>query len=345
MLAGRERDPRADALARARRRRTSSPGLERTASDRDVRARGFVRELIQLQALSGTVPDASGAFSFSAATNSIGGTVDEGRPRRRGRGGSGSTCPSGSGPRAAARSARPPRRRARDRGGRRAETGPPAPDRDEPDVHRPELAHPLEEVGVAGEVDRLRPRDDVADGIGRRAERARDPSCSARTARICELSDRERLADLDLERPTRTSACGAARRARAARRPGSSCRASRATAGRGGRSARARRARRRRRAARARPPAPSAAGARRGCAAAGRSADGRRRGRRRPSRARRIRFAPSANRYTQSLRPCASGSDSSFFSVLFSIWRIRSRVTPNAWPTSSSVHGCAPSRP
>ena len=34
--------------------------------------------------------------------------------------------------------------------------------------------------------------------------------------------------------------------------------------------------------------------------------------------------------YTQSLRLCASGSDSSFLSVLFSIWRIRSRVTPKA---------------
>ena len=50
-------------------------------------------------------------------------------------------------------------------------------------------------------------------------------------------------------------------------------------------------------------------------------------------------------RYTQSLSPWASGSDSSFLSVLFSIWRMRSRVTPNACPTSSSVHGCAPSRP
>jgi len=47
----------------------------------------------------------------------------------------------------------------------------------------------------------------------------------------------------------------------------------------------------------------------------------------------------------QSLRPWASGSDSSFFSVLFSIWRIRSRVTPNARPTSSSVQGGSPFRP
>ncbi len=35
--------------------------------------------------------------------------------------------------------------------------------------------------------------------------------------------------------------------------------------------------------------------------------------------------------------PWASGRVSSFFSVLFSIWRMRSRVTPKAWPTSSSV--------
>ena len=47
----------------------------------------------------------------------------------------------------------------------------------------------------------------------------------------------------------------------------------------------------------------------------------------------------------QFLSACASGRPSSFFSVLFSIWRIRSRVTPNARPTSSSVHGCVPERP
>ena len=56
------------------------------------------------------------------------------------------------------------------------------------------------------------------------------------------------------------------------------------------------------------------------------------------------RFPPTVY-CTQSLSPCASGSDSSFFSVLFSIWRIRSRVTPKALPTSSSVHGWEPSRP
>ena len=41
----------------------------------------------------------------------------------------------------------------------------------------------------------------------------------------------------------------------------------------------------------------------------------------------------------------ASGSVSSFLSVLFSIWRMRSRVTPNARPTSSSVRGRSPVRP
>ena len=43
--------------------------------------------------------------------------------------------------------------------------------------------------------------------------------------------------------------------------------------------------------------------------------------------------------------PCASGSCLSFFSVLFSIWRTRSRVTPKARPTSSSVSGSCPRSP
>ena len=42
---------------------------------------------------------------------------------------------------------------------------------------------------------------------------------------------------------------------------------------------------------------------------------------------------------------CASGRPSSFFSVLFSIWRMRSRVTPNARPTSSSVRAWWPLSP
>ena len=46
-----------------------------------------------------------------------------------------------------------------------------------------------------------------------------------------------------------------------------------------------------------------------------------------------------------SLRRCASGRPSSFFSVLFSIWRMRSRVTPNARPTSSSVRALWPCEP
>ena len=46
-----------------------------------------------------------------------------------------------------------------------------------------------------------------------------------------------------------------------------------------------------------------------------------------------------------SLSRCASGRPSSFFSVLFSIWRMRSRVTPNARPTSSSVRALLPLSP
>jgi deazaflavin-dependent oxidoreductase (nitroreductase family) len=42
---------------------------------------------------------------------------------------------------------------------------------------------------------------------------------------------------------------------------------------------------------------------------------------------------------------CASGRRFSFFSVLFSIWRIRSRVTPKVRPTSSRVSGSRPVRP
>ena len=42
---------------------------------------------------------------------------------------------------------------------------------------------------------------------------------------------------------------------------------------------------------------------------------------------------------------CASASDWSFFSDWFSICRIRSRVTLNVRPTSSSVRGCSPPRP
>ena len=49
--------------------------------------------------------------------------------------------------------------------------------------------------------------------------------------------------------------------------------------------------------------------------------------------------------YATSRRICASASARSFFSVWFSIWRMRSRVTLNVRPTSSSVRGCWPSRP
>jgi len=47
--------------------------------------------------------------------------------------------------------------------------------------------------------------------------------------------------------------------------------------------------------------------------------------------------AERARGYDASRRRCASGSASSFLSVWFSICRIRSRVTLNARPTSSSV--------
>ena len=46
-----------------------------------------------------------------------------------------------------------------------------------------------------------------------------------------------------------------------------------------------------------------------------------------------------------SRRICASASARSFFSVWFSICRMRSRVTLNVRPTSSSVRGCLPSSP
>ena len=58
----------------------------------------------------------------------------------------------------------------------------------------------------------------------------------------------------------------------------------------------------------------------------------------RPSRVPRAQKPRGTNRsYDASRSRCASGSASSFFSVWFSIWRMRSRVTLNARPTSSSV--------
>ena len=54
------------------------------------------------------------------------------------------------------------------------------------------------------------------------------------------------------------------------------------------------------------------------------------------------RRAAAILRTITSRRRCASGSASSFFSVWLSICRIRSRVTLNAWPISSSVRGCSP---
>ena len=63
----------------------------------------------------------------------------------------------------------------------------------------------------------------------------------------------------------------------------------------------------------------------------------------------RARAAPTWRRHPlvheASLRRCASGSPSSFFNVLFSICRMRSRVTPKARPTSSSVRAFPPASP
>ena len=50
-------------------------------------------------------------------------------------------------------------------------------------------------------------------------------------------------------------------------------------------------------------------------------------------------------RYATSRSFCASASVCSFFSDWFSICRIRSRVTLNVRPTSSSVRGCSPPSP
>ncbi len=49
--------------------------------------------------------------------------------------------------------------------------------------------------------------------------------------------------------------------------------------------------------------------------------------------------------YATSRSFCASARDCSFFSDWFSIWRMRSRVTLNVRPTSSSVRGCSPPKP
>ena len=178
-----------------------------------------------------------------------------------------------------------------------AEPRPPAPDRNERDVDRAELAHPVEEVGVAGEVDRLRARDDVAERIRRRTERPPAPVVLGRHRADLERADRE------ASRRPRSRATLSNRRLRS--RPPR-------PRGHDDRELLAEplerrqvevvvvrvrdRAPRRRRGACARRPAPSAGGARRGCAAADRSADERRRDRRRPSHARRIRFAPRRER-------------------------------------------------
>ena len=54
---------------------------------------------------------------------------------------------------------------------------------------------------------------------------------------------------------------------------------------------------------------------------------------------------PSRLRYATSRTLLASANARSFFRLWCSIWRMRSRVTLNVRPTSSSVRGCWPSRP
>ena len=58
-----------------------------------------------------------------------------------------------------------------------------------------------------------------------------------------------------------------------------------------------------------------------------------------------IKHVPSASRYATSRSFCASARLWSFLSDWFSIWRMRSRVTLNVRPTSSSVRGCSPPSP
>ncbi len=55
--------------------------------------------------------------------------------------------------------------------------------------------------------------------------------------------------------------------------------------------------------------------------------------------------APAGVRQATSRSFCASARLWSFFNDWFSIWRIRSRVTLNVRPTSSSVRGCSPPSP
>ena len=80
-----------------------------------------------------------------------------------------------------------------------AEIRPPAPDRDEPDVDGSELAHSVEEVGVAGEVDRLRARDDIAERLAGRADRAPAAVVLGGDGANLERPDGERFTFRDLE--------------------------------------------------------------------------------------------------------------------------------------------------
>src|SRR4030095_14693228 len=61
-----------------------------------------------------------------------------------------------------------------------------------------ELAHVVEEIRVAGEIDGLRARDDVADRVGRGTERSSLAVVRRRDGTYLELADRKLLAYLDL---------------------------------------------------------------------------------------------------------------------------------------------------
>ena len=79
------------------------------------------------------------------------------------------------------------------------EPGAPAPDRDQRHVDGADLGHPGEEVGVAREVDGRRAFDDVADGVRGHPEGAPTTVVLGSNDADREGTDRERLADLDLE--------------------------------------------------------------------------------------------------------------------------------------------------
>ncbi len=80
-----------------------------------------------------------------------------------------------------------------------AEPGAPSPDRHERRVERPEVPHPGEQVGVAGEVDGLRPRDDEAERVCRRPERKPPPIVRRLRRPDRDRTDRELVSDRHLD--------------------------------------------------------------------------------------------------------------------------------------------------